>query len=440
MGLGLRSKNRQLKNKFTFEVSQGEEVDNQIFHDPRDLVNWADEENIRLSAQNQADQVLITKTNTKGEVFYAQRLVFPLDDHIDIDDLFTNFYEKKAVPFEQDILEHSAVVTVDHEHEEVPEMPKDIEELLQTSQEKHSSPIEEAVGYSTAPEILLSDEQETVEEVDRKLPQFVPASEFEAMKVMFMAQQEEISSLKAQISASPQMSMGGVVQQEYKALASESDVVAIIDPKTKFMEERAEEHVPLYSEHESEDIAVSAILSTVKEKIDQSMKAFIDEETKKMNQEIEALDQRDKIAQEITDFYSKEEKATLQTAKTNHQKAKDSAILKEEERHRKELSSIEIRFEAEYQTQVEAIKAEYAGKIAAKVKEEYDKQTEALERILQGKTDELKLRQRELNEGLKSNFSQAIDQFNHAHEEVIQTVEKQKDASPIEISKYLKTS
>lgn len=86
----------------------------------------------------------------------------------------------------------------------------------------------------------------------------------------------------------------------------------------------------------------------------------------------------------------------------------------------------------------QAIKAQYAQKITEKIQEEYDTQTQALSNILQGKTDELKLRQRELNEGLKVNFSQAIDQFNHAHEEVIQNVEKQKDASPIEISKYLK--
>ena len=436
MVLGLLS-----RNKFTFTISQGKNIDDNTFNDPGNLVNWAEEENIRIEAQGEKDQVLIVQKSDKGVILYAQRIDFPLDASVDIDDLLENFYTKKPLEFDKGILEAAPKEQIITDNEP-PEMPEDMKELLNTSQKKVE--VDDSEGYALAPNIGLDVQEEVIEE-NKDEKQFVPASEFHALKDMFLEQQKEVATLKAHTEVKKPSSMSHFSKIQAEELQSENEDVIIVDPKSQYMMEQKKSEVDIeksvtetLANDLPSDFAVSSILMAVKEKVDQTMKSFIDQETAKMNQEIKELDQRDRIAPTIKEFYSKEETAALQKAEEESNKAKAVAIAEEESRHQQELVNIANRFEIEHESQVEAIKSQYAQKITEKIKEEYDTQTQALSNILQGKTDELKLRQRELNEGLKVNFSQAIDQFNHAHEEVIQNVEKQKDASPIEISKYLK--
>lgn len=404
MVLGLLS-----RQKFTFTISQGKNIDDNTFNDPGNLVNWAEEENIRIEAQGEKDQVLIVQKNDKGVILYAQRIEFPLDASVDIDDLLENFYIKKPLEFDKGILEATPEEQIITDNEP-PEMPEDMKELLKNSQEKDSE------EYAPAPKIGLDVQEEVTEVGNIEEKEFVPASEFHALKDMFLEQQKEVATLKAHTEVKKPISMSQLSKIQAEEFQSENEDVIIADPKRQYMleQKKSEEDIEK-SVSEAlvndlpRDFAVNSILMAVKEKVDQTMKSFIDQET-----------------------------AALQKAEEESNKAKAAAIAEEESRHQQELINIANRFESEHESQVEAIKAQYAQKITEKIQEEYDTQTQALSNILQGKTDELKLRQRELNEGLKVNFSQAIDQFNHAHEEVIQNVEKQKDAAPIEISKYLK--
>ena len=50
---------------------------------------------------------------------------------------------------------------------------------------------------------------------------------------------------------------------------------------------------------------------------------------------------------------------------------------------------------------------------------------------MQGKTDELQLRQKEMNKGLKADFEKILQTFNQGHESVIQLVEAQKKEKKI---------
>uniref|UniRef100_UPI00055958C7 hypothetical protein n=1 Tax=Lactococcus garvieae TaxID=1363 RepID=UPI00055958C7 len=124
MVLGLLS-----RRKFTFTISQGKNIDDNTFNDPGNLVNWAEEENIRIEAQGEKDQVLIVQKNDKGVILYAQRIEFPLDAGVDIDDLFENFYTKKPLEFDKDILEATPEEQIITDNEP-PEMPEDMKELL----------------------------------------------------------------------------------------------------------------------------------------------------------------------------------------------------------------------------------------------------------------------------------------------------------------------
>ncbi|EMF0618092.1 hypothetical protein G9L34_003059, partial [Enterococcus hirae] len=69
---------------------------------------------------------------------------------------------------------------------------------------------------------------------------------------------------------------------------------------------------------------------------------------------------------------------------------------------------------------------------------EYKKQTEQLEKILQGKKEELALRQKVLNDGLKNNFAKVLETFNADHDEVIKNIDQQKKSSElIDLTKYM---
>ena len=431
------------RNKFTFEISQGKNIEAQNFHDPGALINWVAEENIRLKVQNEQDQIVITQKNEKGVVLYAQRVTFPLDEEIEVDTLLEKFYTKKPLEFDKSILDISFEETVHSEIPEIPEMPEEMQELLQASSkegERNDAEEEEFGSYTT-----FEEQEGKKEEQERE---GVPVSELQILKARFLEQEKEIASLKAQIDGkeghSPSMSSYSK-RAFIESTKHHKEGLTCIDPKSRLKGDENEEGKNVekfemkndFSDF-TQDGAVEMILTAVKEKLEHIMTTFLEEETEKINQEIQALDQRAQITPTVTEFYSKEEAEALLEAEVQSNKAKADAIAEEERRHQQELVNIEKRFDSEYEHQVETIKSQYAQKIAEKIQEEYETQTQALSRILQGKTDELKLRQRELNEGLKANFSQAIEHFNQAHEEVIQNVENQKHISPREIPKHLK--
>lgn len=427
------------RNKFTFEISQGKNIEAQNFHDPGALINWVVEENIRLKVQNEQDQIVITQKNEKGVVLYAQRVTFPLEEEIDVDVLLEKFYTKKPLEFDKSILDISFEETV---HSEIPEIPEEMQELLQASskEERNDAEEEEFVSHTTF------EEQEGKKEEQEK--EVVPVSELQILKARFLEQEKEIASLKAQIDGKEghSSSMSGYSKRAFKeSTKHHKEGLTFIDPKSRLKGDENEEgkNVEKFEMKNNfsdftQDGAVEMILTAVKEKLEHIMTTFLEEETEKINQEIQALDQRAQITPTVTEFYSKEEAEALLEAEAQSNKAKADAIAEEERRHRQELVNIEKRFDSEYEHQVETIKSQYAQKITEKIQEEYEAQTQALSHILQGKTEELKLRQRELNEGLKANFSQAIEHFNQAHEEVIQNVENQKHISPREIPKHLK--
>ncbi len=431
------------RNKFTFEISQGKNIEAQNFHDPGALINWVVEENIRLKVQNEQDQIVITQKNEKGVVLYAQRVTFPLEEEIDVDTLLEKFYTKKPLEFDKSILDISFEETV---HSEIPEIPEEMQELLQASskeEERNDAEEEEFVSHTT-----FEEQEGKKEEQEQQEKEVMPVAELQILKARFLEQEKEIASLKAQIDGKEKHSpsMSDHSKRAFKeSTKHHKEGLTFIDPKSQFKGDENEEgkNVEKFEMKNNfsdftQDGAVEMILTAVKEKLEHIMTTFLEEETEKINQEIQALDQRAQITPTVTEFYSKEEAEALLEAEAQSNKAKADAIAEEERRHRQELVNIEKRFDSEYEHQVETIKSQYAQKITEKIQEEYETQTQALSHILQGKTEELKLRQRELNEGLKANFSQAIEHFNQAHEEVIQNVENQKHISPREIPKHLK--
>lgn len=321
MVLGLLS-----RNKFTFEISQGKNIEAQNFHDPGALINWVVEENIRLKVQNEQDQIVITQKNEKGVVLYAQRVIFPLDEEIDVDTLLEKFYTKKPLEFDKRILEVSFEETV---HSEIPEIPEEMQELLQASSkevERNDSEEGEFVSHTTF------EEQEGKKEEQEK--EVVPVSEFQTLKTLFLEQEKEIASLKAQIDGKEKhfSSMSGYSKRAFKeSTKHHKEGLMFIDPKSQFKGDENEEgkNVEKFEMKNNfsdftQDGAVEMILTAVKEKLEHIMTTFLEEETEAL---LEAEAQSNKAkADAIAD-----------------------AIAAEERRHQQELVNIEKRFDSEYE-------------------------------------------------------------------------------------------
>ena len=128
-----------------------------------------------------------------------------------------------------------------------------------------------------------------------------------------------------------------------------------------------------------------------------------------------------------------EEEQQLNELSQQLSKQKEESIQEENLRHQQRLQEIDQVFQNKNEEQVVAIKTTYKNKLDSSIKEEYDKQTEQLSRILQGKMDELQLRQQAINTGLESNFKEALAEFNREHSQVIEEVERKKQHAPIDL-------
>lgn len=97
------------------------------------------------------------------------------------------------------------------------------------------------------------------------------------------------------------------------------------------------------------------------------------------------------------------------------------------------MQHIESSFTTQLEGQSAAIQNAYKETIDQTIKKEYEQQTDQLSRILQGKMDELRLRQHTVNTGLEANFKEVLEKFNREHSQVIHEVEQKKQQSPINL-------
>ena len=165
----------------------------------------------------------------------------------------------------------------------------------------------------------------------------------------------------------------------------------------------------------------------------QALTKFIEKETKKINQEIQQLDKRHLIEESVTkrlEAKKQEELANLENQLINQ---KQQQVQEEKLRHQQALQNIEKSFTTQLEGETEAIQNSYKETVDQTIKKEYEQQTEQLSRVLQGKMDELKLRQHTVNTGLEANFKEILETFNREHTQVIHEVEQKKQQSPISL-------
>ena len=386
-----------------------------------DFVNFIDSENARLESLGQTGSMVAIKyleKRNKKKMIYAQRIHLPVAPEVDMDEFLNNFYSSKPIAFDESILT----------------IPPVTEESETTQKEILEATKEDSVSLSSKEAITSIDLSKVIEknvysphdamqkEIERQ------RAEIEELKQLLLKQQaetvvEDSTSGKVENSTSRKVEVQPEEQSEttQKEALNEpikEDSVSLSSKETTTSIDLSDEMIM--------DTDVEEVLDLVKSSYQEKVQNYLEEERQKILAEIKELDQRDKIEAQVTEKLSKQKYIDLQVMQKELAADLEKQIEEENRRHQEALKQLELTHKKTQAAKEVEIEEAYKEKISQSIQKEYEVQTEQLERILQGKTDELQLRQKEMNKGLKADFEKILQTFNQGHESVIQLVEAQK--------------
>lgn len=371
-----------------------------------DFVNFIDSENARLESLGQTGSMVAIKyleKRNKKKMIYAQRIHLPVAPEVDMDEFLNNFYSSKPIAFDESIL------TIPPVTEEKVETPNPTE---MTANKPGITPSEESVKMIEKP--VYSPQSAMQEEIERQ------RAEIEELKQLLLKQQAETvveDSTSGKVEVQPE-EQSETTQKEALNEPIKEDSVSLSSKETTTSIDLSDEMIM--------DTDVEEVLDLVKSSYQEKVQNYLEEERQKILSEIKELDQRDKIEAQVTEKLSKQKYIDLQVMQKELAGDLEKQIEEENRRHQEALKQLELTHKKTQAAKEVEIEESYKEKISQSIQKEYEVQTEQLERILQGKTDELQLRQKEMNKGLKADFEKILQTFNQGHESVIQLVEAQK--------------
>ncbi|MGL5897931.1 MAG: hypothetical protein ACRCZN_13360 [Lactococcus lactis] len=429
------------KKKYRIELSQVQNIRPDKVRNAADLVNFIIGENQELLDHEEQGSLVVSKieSSKKGEqILFAQRLELPITAKTNFDALLEPFYTRKPLEFDESILE------IQDERSQV------IKDTLSKSRQneisyaitpqKSNKREENDEGYAPAPQLDLSDDKEEDE------------SDSGSDKQVLNDNPSELSNdtgrTEINVPASTLLTEATIKEIVAKELKDKDEEIERLNQSLRSQEKEEiakvenppvkDDHVsdailanPLVSSDLSEDVNVLDVIKMVKYDANKRLEDFIAQETAKINAEIEALDTRDKIEPTLSKRFGDEKELGIKELNRKVDTEKTEAISSENARHEAALKSIESESEANRVSQIAKLSEEFSAKLSSAIKEEYERQTEQLNLILQGKTEELQLRQKAVNEGMKNTVSEVLEGFNTNHGEVIQNVERRKNSSGV---------
>lgn len=338
-----------------------------------------------------------------------------MEENSYFDELLFPFHTKKPIEYDQSVfLVDKNEIELEAIDNEEPVMTEEMKHLVEKGSTKITPSVETAdfdeeenINEESTEEI----EQENVEELLRKLKQ----------------QEEEIQKLKTDKQP---METNDPVENTDIEVAKERIVSETLTDTAKLPEN--------ITTTDTEDQSISEVLDMVKVEFGSRLELLIKKEKEKIQEEIKRLDERSEIPKKVTQKIDIEKNAAIEIEEKNLEINRLSALEEENKRHDQKIAEIEKEYATNRLIRLEAIKTEYEEKCNTLISQEYKKQTEQLEKILQGKKEELALRQKVLNDGLKNNFAKVLETFNADHDEVIKNIDQQKKSSElIDLTKYM---
>lgn len=429
------------KKKYRIELSQVQNIRPDKVRNAADLVNFIIGENQELLDHEEQGSLVVSKieSSKKGEqILFAQRLELPMTAKTNFDALLEPFYTRKPLEFDESILE------IQDERSQV------IKDTLSKSRQneisyaitpqKSNKREENDEGYAPAPQLDLSDDKEEDKSDSGSNKQVLndvqsePSNDTERTEINVPASTLLTETAIKEIIAKEMKDKDDEIERLKQSLRSQEkeETAKVENPPVK--DDHVSEAIlatPLVSSDLSEDVNVLDVIKMVKYDANKRLEDFIAQETTKINAEIEALDTRDKIEPTLSKRFGDEKELEIKELNRKVESEKTEAITTEKARHEAALKSIESESEANRVSQLAKLTEEFSTKLSSAIKEEYERQTEQLNLILQGKTEELQLRQKAVNEGMKNTVSEVLEGFNTNHGEVIQNVERRKNSSGV---------
>lgn len=422
------------KKKYRIELSQVQNIRPDKVRNAADLVNFIIGENQELLDHEEQGSLVVSKieSSKKGEqILFAQRLELPMTAKTNFDALLEPFYTRKPLEFDESILDIQ---------DEKRNSLENVEEKINQAKNDIVQREENDEGYAPAPQLDLSDDKEEDESDSGSDKQVInddpsePSNDTGRTEINVPASTLLTEAAIKEIVAKEMKDKDEEIERLKQSLRSQEkeEMAKVENPLVK--DDHVSEAIlpnPLVSSDLSEDVNVLDVIKMVKYDANKRLEDFIAQETAKINAEIEALDTRDKIEPTLSKRFGDEKELEIKELNRKVDSEKTEAISTENARHEAALKSIEAESEANRVSQLAKLTEEFSAKLSSAIKDEYERQTEQLNLILQGKTEELQLRQKAVNEGMKNTVSEVLEGFNTNHGEVIQNVERRKKSSGV---------
>ncbi|ADJ60380.1 hypothetical protein [Lactococcus cremoris] len=422
------------KKKYRIELSQVQNIRPDKVRNAADLVNFIIGENQELLDHEEQGFLVVSKieSSKKGEqILFAQRLELPMAAKTNFDALLEPFYTRKPLEFDESILEIQ-----DKKRNSL----ENVEEKINQAKNDIVQREENDEGYAPAPQLDLSDDKEEDESDSGSDKQVInddpsePSNDTGRTEINVPASTLLTEAAIKEIVAKEMKDKDEEIERLKQSLRSQEkeEMAKVENPPVK--DDHVSEAIlptPSVSSDLVEDVNVLDVIKMVKYDANKRLEDFISQETAKINAEIEALDTRDKIEPTLSKRFGDEKELEIDELNRKVESEKTEAISTENARHEAALKSIESESEANRVSQIAKLTEEFSAKLSSAIKEEYERQTEQLNLILQGKTEELQLRQKAVNEGMKNTVSEVLEGFNTNHGEVIQNVERRKNSSGV---------
>lgn len=428
-----------LKPTFQFEVIHSDNIKKEKISTPEALINYVIGANNHLIKAKDTGWIYsekIRKTKKGNETVFAMKIELPIyEDNPYFDQLLSPFYTKKKIRFAEIVLpEATNGATMKEFANEIPPIPEELKQMAESGLERLES------------EVLDSTALEEIDENEQITQPFDSIDEVDQLKKQLLIQQQEIEQLKTKERDSvfiKQQEIQLSEQKETDELIEETEV----DSKAEY-DCLSLDSLPSTLPRDQKDFSVSEasgavndVLSMVKKEFSTRLSTFVEEETEKIDQEVKKLDTRHLIEGEVTKRIQLEKTKAIESEKALLDTERQVKLTEEQQRYEAAISAIERTYLEKKGTKEQELNAYFTEKLEEDIANEYKIQTEQLTRILQGKKDELAFKQKEMNEGLKQDFTQVLATFNESHEKVIQHMEQQKVANqPIDFLKRKKAA
>lgn len=413
-----------LKGSYRFEVIHSDTIRAEPVHSPEALINYVIGVNNHLIKEEETGWVYAEKfkeTKKGSELLYAYKIDLPLyEDNPYFDQLLSPFYTKKKRAFEEVVLPEATKETTSPS--DVPELPPELQALAKAGQEQLEEPqVEEVAPFST--ENQISEENEVQVEQQQLIEKLMYQLEVQQEQIQQLEQKE----VEKNATGSPDSRLLESQKEKLKPdVAPEKTYPGLSLDAIVSKEERKEELILSTPETIG---GVSDVLDLVKQEFSTRLLNFVEEETTKINQEIKELDTRHLIEEEVTKRIQIEKQRTIDAELLLLENESQALLQEEQQRHEVAVGTIKRTNVEKKAAKTQELDIRFTEKLTNDITVEYQAQTEQLTRILQGKKDELAFKQKEMNEGLKTNFAQVLASFNETHEKVIEQVEQQKVAN-----------